>query len=370
MNTRLPTIRTAGLAVAVLAMITFGIGMASVGSAGGFAPALMAQAGAGADIPLNPDHPDRYVVKRGDTLWDISAMFLRDPWYWPEIWYVNPQVENPHLIYPGDILTLVYIDGRPQIRLERGAGTQRLSPQIRTESLEQAVPTIPFETISAFLSKGAVLERDEIAGLPHVVAIRDGHLAGSAGNDLYVRGNVGEVNSGYSVIHIGAALVDPDDGHVLGYEGIFVGEGTIRRGGDPATLFVNRSRREAVAGDRLLVQDFQVPLQFYPRPPDDQVDGSIIHVVDGVSQIGQYQVVVLNRGAGHGLAEGHVLTIWQRGRVVRDRFSGGFRNEKVTLPEERAGTLMVFKTYDRLSYALVMEATSEIHVLDLVRTPS
>jgi hypothetical protein len=360
-------LRSTGL-VLVAALATFQAGVPSLAHGGALGAALTGQSGAVGDIPLNPAHPDRYVVQKGDTLWDISAMFLRDPWYWPEIWYVNPQVANPHLIYPGDILTLVYVDGKPQIRLERGAGTDRLSPRIREEDLAEAITTIPFDVIGAFLSKGMVLEKDEIDKLPYIVAVRDRRLMGAAGNDVYVRGDLA-MDEGYSVVHVGEALVDPDDKRVVGYEGIFVGEGTIRRGGDPATLFLNRTRREALEGDRLIDVEFDVPLQFIPRAPDEPVEGQIIHVVDGISQIGQYQVVVLNRGNREGLEAGHVLTVMTAGIDVKDRFSSRLIGEKVTLPDEPAGTLMIFKTYERISYALIMEATSEIHVLDKVRSP-
>jgi hypothetical protein len=361
------------LALSVLAVGML-LGSEPANSRESFGPLIAGQAGAGAQIPLNPRHPDRYVVQRGDTLWDISALFLRDPWYWPEIWYANPQVENPHLIYPGDILTLVYVDGQPQLRLERGGtqatdGTERLSPQIREESLQNAIPAIPFNRISAFLSKGRVLENSEIDGLPYIVAIREGHLIGAAGNDVYVRGDSGTVGEGYSVVHIGEPLIDPDNSETVGYEGIFVGEGTIRRSGDPSTLLLNKTNRELLEGDRLVSQDFNVPLQFVPRPPEVSIEGQIIHVVDGVSQIGQYHIVVLNRGERNGLEVGHVLNIWQLGTEIQDRFSSGNRSEKVRLPDERAGTLMIFKTYERISYALIMMSTSEIHVLDKVRNP-
>jgi len=370
MNMSLRAIRSAGAALLVVfvSLLTTGVSL-SAHSGGSFALSLAGQAG---NIALNPKHPERYVVKRGDTLWDISALFLRDPWYWPEIWQVNPQVENPHLIYPGDILTLVYVDGQPQIQLERSAesgGADRLSPRIREEDLDEAITTIPLEAVGAFLSKGSILQKDEIKNLPHIAAIREGHLVGAAGNDVYVRGDIGEINEGYSVIHVGNALVDPDDNEVLGYRGIFVGEGVIRRLGDPATLHLIKSQREALEGDRLVKQNFHIPLQFYPRVPEQQVDGRIIDVVDGMTVIGQYQVVVLNRGTNHGLDVGHVLTVWQAGQVVKDRFSNGFADEKILLPDEEAATLMVFKTYDRVSYALIMEATTEIHILDKVRNP-
>ena len=343
------------------------VSLALVSAASG----LFAQQGGG--IPLNPSHPDTYVVKRGDTLWDISSMFLRDPWYWPEIWYVNPQVENPHLIYPGDVLTLVYLDGKPQIQMSRGAsasGTERLSPRIREEQLTKAVDTIPYEVIAPFLSKGMVLSKDEIKGLPYIVALRDDHLVGASGNDAYVRGETGGEQSTFSVIHIGDKLRDPDDGDVLGYEGIYVADGRIRRTGDPATLELNNSQREALKGDRLIAQNEPLPLNFEPRAPDRPIEGRIVHVIDGVSQIGQYQVIVINRGARHGLAPGHVLSVWQVGDKVEDPVNPGVINRKVQLPDERAGTLMVFKTYDRLSYALVMQAEGPIHTLDKVRNPS
>jgi hypothetical protein len=337
------------------------------------ASGLFAQQGGG--IPLNPAHPDTHVVKKGDTLWDISSMFLRDPWYWPEIWYVNPQVENPHLIYPGDVLTLVYVDGQPQIRSSRGevasaSGTQRLSPRIREEQLSDAVTTIPYEIIAPFLDKGMVLEKDEIDDLPHIVALRDDHLVGATGTDAYVRGDVGRLDATYSVVHIGDKLVDPDDGALLGYEGIYVAEGLVRRGGDPATVTLGKSRREALKGDRLVAQSEPLPLQFAPRSPDRPVEGRIVHVVDGVTQIGQYQVIVINRGTRDGLAPGHVLSVWQAGDRVADNVDSSLFGRKVQLPDEQAGTLMVFKAYDRLSYALVVRAEGPIHTLDKVRNPS
>ena len=371
MKMSLRPLQSAGLSLSVVVISLFiSVGVSiSAESGTSLAPMLAAQSGSNVDIPLNPDHPDRYVVVRGDTLWDISAMFLRDPWYWPEIWHINPQVENPHLIYPGDVLVLVYVDGKPQIRLERSAetgGAERLQPRIRSESLDAAIRTIPIDVIGPFLSKGSVLARDEIEQLPHVMAIRDGHLVAGAGMDMYVRGDINEIDDGYSVIRVGDALIDPDDGAVVGYEGIFVGEGVISRMGDPATLSLLKSQREALVGDRLLDQEFDIPLQFIPRAPDTEISGRIIHVLDGLAIIGQYHVVVLNRGANHGLDVGHVMTVWQAGQIVKDRIA----RENVLLPDEPAGTLMIFKTYDRISYALIMEATSEIHLLDKFKNPS
>ncbi|MEM1263683.1 MAG: LysM peptidoglycan-binding domain-containing protein [Pseudomonadota bacterium] len=337
-----------------------------------------------APVPIAADAPNRYTVQPGDTLWDISATFLRDPWYWPEIWQVNPQIDNPHLIYPGDMLSLIYVDGQPRLLLERGAGTVRLSPQIREQRLDEAINTIAYEQIAAFLTRGIVLERAEINSLPYMLASRGDHLMSAAGNDIYVREAGGSraaelrgYGSRYSVVKVGDALVDPDDGDVVGFEATYVGQGKIRRGGDPATLRLNDSTREATAGDRLVDQDIDIPLNFFPKPPEAEVEGRIISVVDGVSLIGQWQVLVINRGLRHGVSPGVVLSVFEAGDQVRDRFKDGtdfgptswLGGELVTLPDERAGTIMVFKSYDRISYALVMEAESEIAVLDAVRNP-
>ena len=327
-------------------------------------------------VLLNPRHPDRYEVQVADTLWDIASMFLQDPWYWPEIWQINPQVANPHLIFPGDILSLAFLDnGQPFIQVERGVATvgggtvTRLSPRIREEPLEEAIPTIPFETLRAFLSRPIVLEREQLEALPYVMAQDEG-LIGATGEDVYVRGTDGPVGSVYNLVHLGDELVDPDDGTVIGYEGIYVGQGNVRRAGDPTTLHLLNTTREARVGDYLLAEENLTPANYFPRAPEGDVEGRIMSVIDGVSLIGQYQAVVINRGAMHGLEPGHVLGVFRTGEIVRDQVSGsGFRAEKIRLPDEPAGTMMVFRTFDRMSYALVMEATRDIHVLDTVRNP-
>ncbi len=317
-------------------------------------------------VPLASGAPNEYVVQVGDTLWDIAATFLRDPWYWPEIWYVNPDIVNPHLIYPGDVLGLVYIDGQPRITNVR-ASTYRLSPQARVTPLTESITSIPYEAVAAFLSSGVILEKDQADALPYLLATRGDHLIASAGNEIYVRGIDGtRPGARYTVVHVGDPLYDPDDNRLIGYQGITVGDGTLRRGGDPATVALTDTVQEAKAGDRLLPETVDVPLNFFPRSPSSAVEGRIVSVVGGVTQIGQYQVVVLNRGTNNGVTVGDVLTVWQTGETVDDRFGGG----NVRLPDEEAGTIMVFKTYDRISYGLVMEATQAIHVHDTVRNPT
>jgi LysM repeat protein len=327
-------------------------------------------------IPLAENAPDSYVVKRGDTLWGIAKVFLRDPWFWPEIWQVNPQVQNPHLIYPGDTLRLVYIDGQPQIVLQRGDGV-RVEPRVRSEPLDSAITTIPYATVAAFMSKPSVLDKDQIKAAPYVLATRDLHVVMSEGDTVYARGftSPAELGSHYNVVRVGDALVDPDDHRLLGYDGIFTGSGHVTRQGDPTTLIMTESSRESRAGDKLISGGVDVPLDFIPSAPRVRTNGRIIAVADGVSIIGQYQVVVVNRGARDGLAPGNVLGVFDTGPVVPDTDKKGFFNldtlgaKKVALPSERTGTFMVFKTFDNISYGLIMEATNLIRVGDKIQNP-
>jgi len=332
-------------------------------------------------LALAPNAPDSYVVKRGDTLWGIAKVFLRDPWFWPEIWQVNPQVHNPHLIYPGDTLHLVYVEGRPRIVLQPGlqrGDAARVMPRVRSQPLEAAVTTIPYETIAAFMSKPSVLEKEQIKHAPYVLTTRDSHVVMSDGDTVYARGFSGPVELGthYNVVRVGDALRDPDDNRIVGYNGVFTGSGHVTRVGDPVTLIMTESTRETYPGDKLLPGGVDVPLDFIPSSPKTKINGSIMAVSDGVSVIGQYEVVVVNRGARDGLMPGNVLAVLAKGEVVRDNEQKGFVSgmsslwaKKVTLPDERTGTFMVFKTFDRMSYGLIMEAKNVIRVADKIESP-
>src|SRR5688572_11744057 len=326
---------------------------------------------------LNPRHPESYVVQRGDTLWDIASMFLRDPWYWHEIWQINPQVENPHLIFPGDTLSLAYLDdGRPVVNLERGPavvqagpGVDRLSPRVRAQPLEEAILTIPYETIAAFLSRPRFIDERDVDDMPYVVALREA-LIGSAGRDVYVRGLEEQTPLGsvFNLVELGGAFVDPDTNDVLGYQGTYVGQGRLDRTGDPGTLHMLETEREVLVGNYLAAEEDAIPLNFIPRSPESEIEGQIIAVTSGVSLIGQYNVVVINRGTQAGLEPGHVLRAYQTGQTIRDTHRG-LVGQKVRLPDEPAGTMMVFRTAERMSYALVMEATAPLALYDTVRNP-
>ncbi len=356
----------ARLAATVLAaLLTVSAGNVSSSEVPTNAGGLLLSAAALQTPTLAADAPREYVVRVGDTLWDIAGTFLRDPWFWPEIWYVNPDIVNPHLIYPGDVLALVYIDGQPRVTTAQGSSL-RLSPKARITPMSEAVTSISYESIAAVLTTGAIIEKRDADRLPYLLEVRGEHLLASAGNEVYVRGvDDDAAGTRYSVVHIGDPLRDPDNNKVVGYHGLQVAEGTLRRGGDPATVELTSSNQEALRGDRLLPATVDIPLNFFPKAPSTEIDGRIMAVIGGVTQIGQYQVVVMNRGTNDGLGEGDVLTAFNAGEKIKDRIGGG----RVKLPDEPSGTIMVFKTYPDISYGLVMEATEPLHIHDPVRNP-
>ena len=327
-------------------------------------------------LALNPDAPQRYVVVKGDTLWDISARFLRDPWLWPEIWYVNPEISNPHLIYPGDIVLLTYDkDGKPVLKVQRGGTSNdiKLSPEVRATPLHSAIPTIPLDSIRQFLNRPRVVTKEEFDKAPYIIAFQDRHLVAAEANKAYVRGAEAlVVGKGYGIYRLGDAYRNPGskEGDILGYETTQVADGRIDKLGDPASLLLTHSYRETLLGDRLFEMDtHEFDQNFMPHAPANPVSGKIIAVVDGVSRIGQYQVVVLNLGTNQGMEAGHVLSIHQAGETITDPIRPKKRNEQVTLPDEYAGLLMVFRAFEKVSYALIMEAERDIKIFDSVTQP-
>jgi len=335
------------------------------------------QTESGPSSPLAPNAPDSYVVKRGDTLWGIAKVFLRDPWYWPEIWQVNPKIQNPHRIYPGDTLRLVYVNGQPRILLQRG-DQARVEPRVRSQPLEAAITTIPYDSVAAFMSKPSVLSKEEIHCAAYVLSSLDEHEGIAEGNVFYARGfcQPAVIGTRYSVVRVGDELRDPDDHRVLGYNGIYEGTGRLTRTGDPATLIMTESSREAEPGDKVIPGGVEVPLDFAPSPPRAKIDGKLMAITDGVTVIGQYQVVAINRGARDGLVPGNVLAIYESGQTVIDdekhgflAGSNGWFQPKIHLPEERVGTYMVFKTFDRMSFGLIMEAKNIIRLGYRVENP-
>jgi len=316
---------------------------------------------------LRTDHPDTYTVVRGDTLWDISGRFLRSPWRWPEIWHVNPQIANPHLIYPGDQIDLVYIDGEPQLRLRRG--TLKLSPSVRATPWDAAIPTIPIDAIGPFLTRPYVLDQAELDNAPYIVEFADEHIVGGAGQRAYVRSIDQAELQKFEIVRPGGPYKDAETGEILGYEAMYIGTAQLQRTGDPATVFLNSTEREALIGDRAIpAGEEKATANFTPHAPPMPIEGSIIAVFDGVSQIGQYNVVVIDRGRREGIDPGTVLRIDQRGEVIRDVVTPDSR-DTVRLPDEVAGLLMVFRAFERVSFGLVLDAKRVMHIEDKVRNP-
>ncbi|MFP6847960.1 MAG: LysM peptidoglycan-binding domain-containing protein [Pseudomonas sp.] len=332
---------------------------------------LLAASGlAQAEVQLKDGHPDRYTVVKGDTLWDISGKFLSQPWKWPEIWHANPQVENPHLIYPGDQLSLVYIDGQPRLMLNRGEsrGTIKLSPQVRSTPMAEAIPAIPLEAINSFLLSNRIVDTPEqFQAAPYIVAGNAERVVSGAGDRVYARGSFVQAAPIYGIFRQGKTYTDPDTKEFLGINADDIGSGEIvAEEGDIATMTLTRSTQEVRLGDRLFpTEERAINSTFMPGEPSAEINGVIIDVPRGVTQIGQFDVVTINKGARDGLSEGNVLAIYKTGETVRDRVTG----ESVKIPDERSGLLMVFRTYDKLSYGLVLGASRSLAVMDKVRNP-
>jgi len=314
---------------------------------------------------LRSDHPERYTVVKGDTLWDISARFLNNPWYWPEIWHVNPQVANPHLIYPGDELALVYIDGKPRVTKVSSDRVVKLSPKVRSEPIDTPIPAIPLDAISSFLTDTRIVDVEELNGAPYVLEGEDGRIITGAGDRLYARGEKPADNVG--VFRRSKEFRDPETGEFLGLEARSIARGeVVAENNDVLTLQLKQSSEEVRIGDRLLVgEERRITTSFVPSSPDSEIEAEMISVDGGVSQIGQFDVVAINRGAREGLKAGNVMAVLKSGNLVRDPVT----NETIELPSERAGLMMVFQTYEKMSYGLILQATRPLSVGDKVTNP-
>lgn len=333
---------------------------------GGLLGLLLAVVAQADVLRLKEDHPHTHVVVKGDTLWGISNMFLQDPWLWPELWHINPQIDNPHLIFPGDVLRLVYLDGKPRLIVDRNRDI-KLGPTLRSEPLDQAIPTIPLEVVNAFLSRSRILDQDQLQRAPYVLTGREGHLIAGAGDEIYARGSFDQSLESYGIYRRGEPLIDPDTRELLGIQAMDIG--TAKRlalDGDVATLALNRTTEEVRRGDRLLPEEARrIEANFFPDVPADAIEGYLLAVENGVSQIGHMDVVIINRGQREGLLPGHLLAVYKAGEQVQDPVT----NEVIKTPDFRAGLLMIFRTFDKVSYGLVLRAERPLKTMDRVRTP-
>jgi len=381
------------------------------------------------DVELQPDHPDRYSVVRGDTLWDISERFLRSPWLWPEIWQVNPQIDNPHLIYPGDVISLVYEDGQPRLRLDRDNRTVRLSPQVRATSLAEAIEPINLSDIRQFLDKRTILSAEEIDDLPYVVALQEDTIAATEGFKIYVRDMPDGIERGANFAVVRPTIefqelpahfpwetaTEYDPGRrawtypggksiqdygvqfwenyidrlyfesivSLGFEVLQAGTAEVLITGDPATLLITQSDFEIKAGDLILPQfDANFDTEYMPHSPESiPYNAQVIAMSKTLFGAGPTQVVAINKGSLDGVVNGDVFATHRPGITIRDLvkyprddvktyFSPSRRDmATVKLPDEYTAHVMIFKTHEHISYALVMRAEQAVKVADLLKLP-
>ncbi|ADI28596.1 LysM peptidoglycan-binding domain-containing protein [Methylotenera versatilis] len=332
-------------------------------------------------VALKSDHPDRHVVVKGDTLWGISAKFLKDPWQWPSIWKLNrAQIKNPHWIYPGDVIVLDMSSGTPQLRLLRETVT--LQPGAVEEPLDKtAISTIQLSVIGPFLSQPLVIEKDQLAKSPRIIANQDNRVVLSPGTRVYINKIAEGGNLNWYVYRPGDNLVDPDTKKVLGVEATYLGDAKITKYGEPASADITKAKEEIFTKDRLVATGDDVITNFVPHAPDSAISGRIIKIYGGVAEAGPQSIVSISRGTKDGIEVGHVLAVNRYGAIIKDpeyvkekdakdsKSASGLEPGMVKLPDERVGLLMVFRVFENVSYALVMQASQPINTLDSVTTP-
>jgi hypothetical protein len=375
-----------------------------------FAALLLTGVVVAQDVSVRSDHPDEYVVVKGDTLWDISGRFLDKPWQWPAIWHANPQIENPHLIYPGDVISLVYVDGVPQLRLRRG-DTVKLSPTIRASDHE-AIQAIPFDSIAPFVRNLRILSPEEFAELPYIVANEDQRLTSTNTDVTYGRGLDGQVGEEYVVARLSNIydrIGDPQEirrvlpkehwkqvpyvwdrdenpyssehpwnrrpKDPVGYELIEVSRVRVAKAGEISVLDIIRDRTEVKPGDYILPDnDPGYESTFFPQAMDSVPDGLRVLGTSGQrSGVGIHQIVSINGGSNQGLKPGHVFSAFGRGDMVVDRTGyrwGSFaKDADARLPDVFDGIVMVFRTFDEISYGMVMSGARVVEEFDMLRHP-
>lgn len=351
------------------------------------------------ELQLQPNHPERYVVVKGDTLWGISGKFLKDPWRWPQIWKMNrAQIKNPHWIYPGDVVVLDTSSGHPELRLLHE--TIALEPGVIEEPLAQAaIPTISPSIITPFLSQPLVIDDKQLEESPEIIAAPDGRLILGAGYRAYVSAiNEGEGQT-WQIYRPGAPLVDPETKQTLGHEAIYLGDATVVRYGEPATITITRAKEDISTNDKLIpASDTQIG-SYIPHSPDSDIEGRVIGGYGNTVEIARNDIVTLNRGSADGLEPGHVLAVHgYGGEIVRQKkvevdprdhipqvnidVQTGEDGKRIVnlvkdddgpkvikLPDERIGLVMVFRTFEHVAYALVMQSERPIHANDVVKNP-
>jgi hypothetical protein len=346
------------------------------------------------EVQLKPDHPERYNVVKGDTLWDISTRFLKSPWHWPKIWKINDQIKNPHLIYPGDVIVFRMVDGKPELTVlrketitapglpslsetakaqEPAAGptsadgrTAKLEPQVHSQALDAAIPTIPPNAILPFLTHTLVVGENELEQAGYITTGLDDRIALGNGSQFYARQLKDDDPEYFQVVRIGKPIRHPDSGELLAYEAVYLGNAHRLEIGDPSKLVVTEVKQEIIPTDRLVEAPKKASLPYYyPHAPKTKVEGRIVSALNAVAEIGPLTVVGITLGTREGIEEGHVLRVMRHAGKHKDPVT----RKRYKLPDEESALVMVFRTYEKMSYALVMTASQPVHMLDAVITP-
>jgi len=318
---------------------------------------------------LRSDAPDRHIVVKGDTLWDISGKFFMDPWKWPYIWGMNKDtIKDPHWIYPGDIILLDRASGTLRIGqagTDSAGGVIRLSPKVREgHSIHDAISSIPASAIAPFLSQPLVIEEGALKDGPTLVGAREGRVILGAHDTGFASGLTRGMGNRWQIYRPGKTFTDPDTDEVLGVEAIYLGNAEVTEFADVSTIAITQSVQEIYKGDRLVAPPSgELVSHYLPRAPDSNISASVISIYGGVSQAGQNTIITLNKGKRDGLESGHVLALYHKGEVVESE------GKDFTLPDERYGLVFVFRVFEKVSYALVMQTRLPVQLLDRALTP-
>ncbi|MFH2134263.1 MAG: LysM peptidoglycan-binding domain-containing protein [Pseudomonadota bacterium] len=331
---------------------------------------------ASADVlQIREDAPDRYVVVKGDTLWDISAMFFKDPWKWPEIWALNKQaIKDPHWIYPGD---LVYLDRRtgtltttppaPEPEPAVPSNMVKLEPKVRVVGHNtEAIPAVPLDTIASFLRRPLVVDDEELDGAPKLVGTYEQRTLLSVNDLAYVQNLPSDKGTQWQVYRPNVKFVDPETDEELGQEVVYLGDATVEKFGDPSTLRITNAIQEINKGDYFAQTGTGYSPTYLPHVPENQISAKVISIFGGVQQAGQHAVITLNKGRRDGLEAGNILALYQKGEVLKTK---GWFEPNINLPDMRYGLVMVFRVFNKVSYALVMETRLPVQILDSARNP-
>ncbi len=325
-------------------------------------------------VKIQDNAPDSHIVVKGDTLWDISAKFFKDPWKWPQIWGLNKDsIKDPHWIYPGDVIHLDRASGTLHIgriiKTEATAGpgqsdNVKLSPRVYEESSKHnAIPSISAKDIEPFLGKPLIVEENGLSNAPTIVGTLDQRVLLATGDTAYVKGLSEGEGVLWQIYRPGKTLLDPESKEILGYEAVYLGDAKVEKFADISTLTIAKSLNDINKGDRLIRASDEFAGSYVPRAPDSRIAARVISIYAGVSQAGQHSIVTLNKGRRDGLENGHVLALYRKGDVTKEK------GETHTLPDVRYGLLFVFRTFDKVAYALVMRTRLPVHLLDNALTP-